>query len=107
MNTNHFRNLILLPWLSLPVVFTGYLFFFKRLPSQLAVHFSSSGSPVTLMSRERFLLFALVTLLLVLSIGSWDLSKGKKSNKQRVLVRYYFATVVLTTIFLCILFFNR
>jgi membrane-anchored protein YejM (alkaline phosphatase superfamily) len=106
MNTNHLRNLILVPWLSVPVVLTGYLFFFNRLPSQLAVHFTSSGNTVTLMSRERFLLFALVTLLLVLSIGSWQLWRRKKRDNQRVLVRHYFATVVLTSIFLGILLSN-
>ncbi len=106
MHTNQLRNLILIPWLSLPVILTGYFFFLNRLPSQLAVHFTLSGNPVTLMSRERFLLFALAILLLVLSIGSWQLWKRKTTNNQKVLLRYYFATVVLTSIFLGILLSN-
>ena len=106
MNVNHFRNLILIPWLSLPVVLTSYLLFWNRMQSKIAVHFTSSGNPVTLMSREQSLLFDLITLLLVLSICSWQLWRRKDNNSQRTLVRYYFAAVTMTIIFLGILLPN-
>ena len=106
MNTNRLRNLILIPWLSLPLVLASYLFLWNRMPSQLAVHFTLSGNPVTLMSRERSVLFTLVTMLFVLSICSWQLWRRKNSHNQKILVRYYFAIVAMTIIFLGILLSN-
>ena len=106
MNVNNLRNLILIPWLSFPVVLASYLLLWSRLPSQIAVHFTSSGNPVTLMSREQSLLFDLITLLLVLSISSWQLWRRKDNKFQRGLVRYYFAIVTITIISLGILLFN-
>ncbi len=106
MNVNSFRNLILIPWLSLPVVLASYLLLWSRLPAQMAVHFRSSGDPVTLMSREQSLLFDLIILLLVLSICSWQLWRRKDNKFQRGLVRFYFAIVAITIISLGILLFN-
>ena len=105
MKVNHFRNLVLVPWLSLPVVLTGYLLFWNKISSKIAVHFTSSGNPVTLMSREQSLLFDLITLLVVLSVYSWRLWK-RHNNLERILVRYYFAIVTITVIFLGILHGN-
>ena len=106
MNVNHSRNLIFIPWLSLPVVLAGYLLLWSRLPSQITVHFTSSGNPVTLMGRAQSLLFDLITLLLVLSICSWQLWRRKDNKFQRGLVRFYFAIVAITIISLGILLFN-
>ena len=105
MNVNRFHNLVLVPWLSLPIVLASYLLLWSRIPSEIAVHFTSSGNPVTLMSRERALLFDLIILLIVLSLGSWKLWKHDNSP-ERILVRYYFAIGALSIIFLGILFYN-
>jgi uncharacterized membrane protein len=105
MSVNRLRNLILIPWLSLPIMLASYLSLWSRLPSEIAVHFTSSGKPVTFMSREQSLLFDLITLLIVLSICSWKLW-GRDRHPERSLVRYYFAIVAMTIIFLGILLFN-
>ena len=105
MNANRFRNLVLVPWLSLPIILASYLLLWSRIPSEIAVHFTSSGNPNTLMSREQSLLFDLVTLLIVLSVCSWKLWK-RDSKPERILVRYYFAIVTMTIIFLGVLLYN-
>ena len=105
MSVNRLRHLVLIPWLSLPIILAGYLLLWHRMPSNIAVHFTSSGSPVTLMSREQALLFSLTTLLLVLSICSWKLWR-RNNHPERILVRYYFAIVAMTIIFLAVLLYN-
>ena len=97
MEDKRLRNLILIPWSSVPIIMASYLFFWNRMPSEIAVHFSLSGNPVTLMSRTQSLLFDLITLLLLLTIGSWILLK-RNINPERILVRYYFAIVAMTII---------
>lgn len=104
MRVNRSRNLILIPWLSLPIVLASYLLFWRRMPSEIAVHFTSLGRPDTLMSRGQSLLFDLVSLLIVLSICSWKLWQ-RDNHLQRVL-GYYFAIVAMTIIFLGILVYN-
>jgi uncharacterized membrane protein len=105
MSVNRLRNLILIPWLSLPIMLASYVLLWNRMPSEIAVHFASSGKPDTLMSREQSLLFDLITLLIVLSICSWKLW-GRGRHPERALVGYYFAIVAMTIIFLGILLFN-
>ena len=103
MNTNH-RNLALIPWLALPLVLASYILLWAKIPLEIGVHFTFSGDPVTSMSRAGYLLFTFITLLLVLSICSWRVSRSNKPN--RLLVRYYFAILAITIIFLGILFYN-
>jgi uncharacterized membrane protein len=105
MSVNRLRNLILIPWLSLPLMLASYVLLWNRMPSEIAVHFTSSGKPDTLMSREQSLLFDLITLLIVLSICSWKLW-GRDRHPERSLVGYYFAIVAMIIIFLGILLFN-
>jgi len=105
MNLNRFRNLVLVPWLSLPIILASYLLLWSRIPSEIAVHFTPSGNPVTFMSRGQSLLFDLITSLIVLSICSRKLWKHN-INPERILVRYYFAIAAMTIIFLGILLYN-
>jgi hypothetical protein len=105
MESKRLHNLILIPWLSVPIVLAGYLLLWNRIPSQLAVHFTPSGTPVTLMSRSQSLLFDLITLLLVLTISSWILLK-RTIYLERILVRYYFGIGAMTFIFLAVLLYN-
>ena len=104
MNINNHRNLVLIPWLALPIVLASYLLLWAKIPLEIGVHFTFSGDFVTSMSRAGYLLFCFITLLLVLSICSWKVSRSNKPN--RLLVRYYFAIIALTIIFLGILFYN-
>lgn len=105
MTVNRLRNLVLIPWLSLPIILASYLLLWSRIPLEIAVHFTSSGKPVTLMSRGHALLFDLITLLIVLSICSRKLRKHN-DNPERILVRYYFGIGAMTIIFLGILLAN-
>ena len=105
MSVNRFRNLILIPWLSLPIMLASYLLLWNRMPSEIVVHFTSSGNAVTLMSRRQSLLFDLVTLLIVLSICSWKLWRRGR-QPERNLLGYYFGIVVMMIIFLGIMFYN-
>ncbi len=104
MSVNRFRNLILIPWLSLPIILASYLLFWNRMPSELAVQFTSSGKPVTLMSRGQSLLFDLIISLIVLSICSWKLW-SRDQNPQAIL-GYYFAIAAMTIISLGIVIYN-
>jgi uncharacterized membrane protein len=105
MEGKRLRNLILIPWLSVPIILASYLLLWNRIPAEIAVHFTASGERVTLMSRTQSLLFDLVTLLLLLTIGSWMLLK-RNHNPERILVRYYFGIVAITIISLAILLYN-
>jgi uncharacterized membrane protein len=105
MGINRSRNLILIPWLSLPIMLASYLLLWNRLPSEIAVHFTSSGKPDSLMSRGQSLLFDLITLLIVLSIGSWKLWP-RNHHPERILIGYYFAIVTMTIVFVGIMVYN-
>ena len=105
MNVKDVRSLALIPWLSLPITLASYFLLWSRIPPQIGVHFTSSGIPVTSVSRTQSLLFNLITLLLVLSVCSWRIWTGNVIVK-RILVRYYFTIVTLTVIFLGILLYN-
>jgi len=105
MGVNRSRNLILIPWLSLPIMLASYLLLWNIMPSEIAVHFTSSGKPDSLMSRGQSLLFDLVTLLIVLSICSWKLWRRDK-HPERILMLYYFGIVTMTIISLGILLCN-
>lgn len=105
MESHRLRNLILIPWLSLPIILVSYLLLWSRIPSEMAVHFSLSGRPDTLMSRSQSLLFDLITLLLILTVGSSLLMK-RNTNHARVLVGFYFAISAVTIIYLALLLYN-
>jgi uncharacterized membrane protein len=105
MESHRLRNLILIPWLSLPITLASYLLLWTHLPSEIAVHFSFSGGPVTSMSRSQSLLFDLITLLLILTVGSLMPSK-RKTNRVRVLVGFYFGISAVTIISLSLLLYN-
>lgn len=105
MEGKRLHNLILIPWLSVPIILASYLLLWNRIPSEISVHFTASGDPVTLMSRTHSLLFDLIALLLVLTIGSRILWK-RNINLERILVRYYFGIVAMTIIFLAVLLYN-
>src|ERR1044072_3099043 len=105
MNINHFRRLALIPWLSVPTVLASYVLLWHRLPPEIAVQFTYSGSTVSSFTREQSLWFSLISLLFVLSICTWRIWR-RSDNSRRIFVRYYFAIATMTIIFLGILFHN-
>jgi hypothetical protein len=106
MNAKVSRKLMFAPWLSLPVVLFSYLAAWWRLPAAIAIHFTFSGRPVTFISRTGFLLFTVLTLLLVLLVCTWRLSKQTSVNPARWLLRYYFTVIVMVLIYFGILIYN-
>ena len=94
------------PWLSLPVVLVSYLALWERLPAAIAIHFTFSGRPVTFISRPGFLLFTVITLLIVLLVCTWRLSRQASDNPARGLVRYYFTIIAMVLIYFGILLYN-
>ena len=105
MNFDHFRRLALIPWLSIPTVLASYALLWNRIPPEIAVQFTYSGSAVTSFTRQQSLWFSLISLLLVLSICTWRIWR-RSDNSKRIFVRYYFAIATMTIIFLGILFHN-
>ena len=100
------QKLILIPWLSLPAVLFSHLALWSNMPPAIAVHFTASGRPVTLLSRAGFLLFSITTLLVVLAVCTWRLRQGKDGASARGLLRYYFAVTVMVLIYFGVLIYN-
>ena len=105
MNITDSRKLILIPLALFAGRPGGLWLLWNSIPTDLTVHFSPTGDPVTLMSRVASLLFSIAALLLVLSIYSWRLGRHE-ANPTRALVRYYFTVSLMTIIFFAILLAN-
>jgi hypothetical protein len=106
MKTRRAQNLVLIPWLSLPTVLISQIALWDRMPPEIAVHFTTSGRPVTLMGRAGFLLFSIITLLIVLVICTWKLRRAADRSSPRGLLRYYFTVIVMVLIYFGILIHN-
>ena len=100
------RALILLPWISLPIVLAGYAILWNRLPERLAVHFEWSGAANGWMSRGQALASQAVILLFALVSFSLKLRSRKNKDAIRTIVAYYAAVVIITAVFLWILIYN-
>jgi len=59
--------LLVLPWLSLPVVASVYLLLWDRMPERLVVHFDPMGRPAGSMTRVQSFVFDLAVLLVMLA----------------------------------------
>jgi hypothetical protein len=106
LNTRRAKNLVLIPWLSLPAVLISQVALWERMPSEIAVQFTTSGQAVTLMSRAGFLLFSIITLLVVLVLCTWKLRKADDRSYSGVLLRYYFTVIVMVLIYFGVLIYN-
>ena len=76
------------------------------MPPDVAVHFTLSGRPVTLLSRAGFLLLSVATLLAVLLTFTWKLRRPDDANAHRTLLRYYFAVAAMLLIYFGVLTYN-
>jgi cellulose synthase/poly-beta-1,6-N-acetylglucosamine synthase-like glycosyltransferase len=106
MGSRRAQKLILIPWLSLPAVLFSHLALWGRMPPDIAVHFTSSGGPVTLLSQAGFLLFSVGTLLAVLLACTWRLRNPAGRDATGTLLRYYFAVAVMVFIYFGVLIYN-
>lgn len=108
MTTKSWRYLVLLPWLSLPLLLGSYLLLWDKLPPRLAVHFNLfTGNADTRMTRSESLIFDALVLLLLLSCFSWRLLRTPFHDPPtRILISFYFVIAVLLVIFWMILGYN-
>ena len=107
MNDKRRRALILLPWLSLPVVVVSFLVLWERVPERLAVHFDSSGAANGWMSRWQFLAFSVGVLVFLIANFSWKLLSGRDDGNVLLRMIYYYAgTIIVTGVLLAVLKYN-
>ena len=106
MRTTNARLLLLLPWLSAPLVAAAYLLLWDRIPERLAVHFTLAGEPDGWMSRGQSLAFDLGILLFVLLTATLQLyRRGQHETPSRLAV-FNGTVLFVTIIFLGLLKYN-
>ena len=107
MNDKTLRALVLLPWLSLPVVLVTFYALGDRVPERLAVHFDTSGEVNGWMSRWQFFAFSVGLLLVLLVSLGWKLRAGRADASFYVrMISYYAGTLILTGVVLFVLKYN-
>jgi uncharacterized membrane protein len=106
MKTTTPRLLLLLPWLSLPLVAAVYLLLWDRIPERLVVHFDPAGRPNGSMTRVQSLVFDLALLLVVLVAANLKLRTQEPRERNTNLVILFIAVTFATLVFLGILKYN-
>lgn len=108
MKAENLDRLRIIPWFSIPVVCLTYFILWNRLPSELIVHWTLSGTPDTgfLVGRSQTLLLGIVSLVVILGLYTWKVKKSKENNSRGTLLRYYVAAGTLTVINLGIALYN-
>ena len=106
MKTTTPRLLLLLPWLSLPLVAAVYLLLWDRIPERLVVHFDPAGRPNGSMTRVQSLVFDLALLLVVLVAANLKLRTQEPRERNTSLVILFIAVAFATLVFLGILKYN-
>jgi hypothetical protein len=100
------KVLLLLPWLSLPLVASAYLLLWDRIPARLVTHFDPAGRPNGSMTRGQSLVFELAVLLIIL-VGSNLKMRGQSPTERNTnLVILCIAVAFATLVFLSILTYN-
>ena len=106
MKTTTPKVLLLLPWLSLPLVASAYLLLWDRIPERLVTHFDPAGRPNGSMTRGQSLVFELAVLLIVL-VGSNFKMRGQNPRERNTnLVLLLIAVTFATAVFLGLLMYN-
>jgi hypothetical protein len=100
------RPLLLLPWLSLPLVVAVYLLLWDRIPERLAVHFDVTGHVNTRMTRGQSLAFDLAVLLFVLVTGNLKLRRQAPGEQTTGLIMLTLTVLFVTLILLGLLKYN-
>ena len=106
MNAKTERLLLLLPWLSPPLVAAAHLLLWERMPERLAVHFDSAGNPDGWMTRGQSLAFDLAVLLFVLVTGTLKILRRPPGERNIYLALLYLALLFVTLVFLGLLKYN-
>lgn len=100
------RTLLLLPWLSLPLVGAAYLLLWDVTPERLAVHFDRALRPNGWLTRGQSLVFDLAVLLFILVTSSIKLRMQGPGGEYTNLILQYLAVGFLTLVFLATLVYN-
>jgi uncharacterized membrane protein len=100
------RLLLLLPWLSLPLVAAVYLLLWDRIPERLAVHFDLSGTPTDWMTRGQSLVFDLAILLFILIVSTLKLRSQSQREQHSGLLIQNASVLFVVLIFLGLLKYN-
>jgi uncharacterized membrane protein len=106
MKTTNTRLLLLLPWLSLPLILSAHLLLWNRIPERLAVHFDTAGNVSGWMTRGQSLAFDLAILLFILVTSTFKLYRQRRSNQPSGLFILNAAVVFVTLVFLGLLKYN-
>lgn len=100
------KLLLLLPWLSLPLVAVVYLLLWNRLPERLVVHFDPAGRPNSMLTRGQSLVFDLAVLLVILVLTNLRLRRQSPTERNNNLILLLLAVSFITLIFLGFLGYN-
>ncbi len=106
MNRTKARLLLLLPWLSVPLVVTVHLALWDRIPVRLATHFDLAGEPNGWMTRGQSLGFDLAVLLFVLVSATPQVLKLEPQRRLSRLVVLNLSVLFVTLVFLGLLKYN-
>src|SRR5215210_1183360 len=106
MKTKTPRLLLLLPWLSLPLVAGVHLLLWDRIPERLVVHFDPAGRPNGWMTRGQSLAFDLAVLLIMLVVSNLKFRGQSPGERNTNLVILFIAVTFATLVFLGLLKYN-
>lgn len=106
MKTNASRLLLLLPWLSLPLVAATHLLLWDRIPGRLAVQFDANGAVSNWMTRGQSLAFDLAILLFILVAGTLKLRSRGEDEQLSGLVILNVSVLFVVLVFLGLLKYN-
>jgi uncharacterized membrane protein len=106
MKTNAPRLLLLLPWLSLPLMAAVYLLWWDRIPERLAVHFGPDGTPNNWMTRGQSLAFDLAVLLFVLVMSNLKFRRQNQTERHSGLFILNGVVLFVTLLFVGLLKYN-
>lgn len=106
MKTTPPRLLLLLPWLSLPLVAAFYLLLWDRIPERLAVHFARMGNPNVWMTRGQSFAFDLGLLLIILVTGNLKMRNDTPFERDATLGVMLLAVIFATLVCCGLLVYN-
>lgn len=106
MKTTTPRLLLLLPWLSLPLVAAVYALLWERIPEHLITHFDPAGRPNGSMTRGQSLVFDLAVLLVILVGTNLRIRRQAPRERNTKLILLFLAVTFATLLFFEVLRYN-
>ena len=100
------RLLLILPWLSLPLVAAVYLLLWDRLPERLVVNLDRALRPTISATRGQSLACDLFILLFLLVTGSLKMRREAGVERNATLGVMLLAATFLTLVFVGLLLYN-